>query len=116
MSVQVIDINDNPPVFLQHFYNITVSEATAIATPILSVTTTDEDTGLNAGVSYGLLGLNGTLPKNFYMEPNSGVLILKQGLDRETNPVHHFLVQAVDKGTPQLSSTAHVLITGTYML
>ena len=111
VSVQVIDVNDNPPVFLQHFYNITVSEATAIATPILSVTTTDADTGLNAGVNYGVLGLNGTQPKNFYMEPTSGMLILKQGLDRETTPVHHFLVQAVDKGTPQLSSTAHVLVT-----
>lgn len=112
VSVQVIDVNDNPPIFLQHFYNITVSEATAIATPILSVTTTDQDTGTNAGVSYGLLGLNGTAPKHFYMEAKSGMLILKQRLDRERTPVHHFLVQAVDKGTPQLSSTAHVLITG----
>ncbi|XP_063848744.1 fat-like cadherin-related tumor suppressor homolog isoform X3 [Scylla paramamosain] len=111
VSIQVIDINDNPPVFLQHFYNITVSEATAIATPILSVTTTDADTGPNAGVTYGLLGLNGTQPKHFYMEPSSGVLILKQGLDRESTPVHHFLVQAVDMGTPQMSSTAHVLVT-----
>lgn len=114
VSVQVIDINDNPPIFLQHFYNITVSEATAIATPILSITTTDQDTGPNAGVSYGLLGLNGTAPKHFYMESKSGMLILKQRLDRETTPVHHFLVQAIDKGTPQLSSTAHVLITGAF--
>ncbi|KAG0721076.1 Protocadherin Fat 1 [Chionoecetes opilio] len=45
------------------------------------------------------------------MEPKSGVLILQRGLDRESSPVHHFLVQAVDKGTPQLSSTAHVLVT-----
>nr|XP_053631087.1 fat-like cadherin-related tumor suppressor homolog isoform X2 [Cherax quadricarinatus] len=111
VSVQVTDVNDNPPEFLQHFYNITVSEATAIATPVLTVTTSDEDTGPNAGVSYRLMGLNGTLPKNFYMEGDSGVLILKQGLDRETVPIHHFLVQAIDKGTPPLSSTAHILVT-----
>lgn len=111
VSVQVIDVNDNPPAFMQHFYNVTVSEATAIATPILTVTTSDQDTGPNAGVSYQLLGLNGTLPENFYMEGDSGVLILKQGLDRETTPVHHFLVQAIDKGTPPLSSTSHILVT-----
>lgn len=112
VSVQVIDVNDNPPEFLQHFYNVTVSEATAIATPILTITTSDLDTGPNAGVTYRLMGLNGTLPDNFYMEGDSGVLILKQGLDRETAPVHHFLVQAIDKGTPPLSSTAHILVTG----
>ncbi|KAG7169023.1 fat-like cadherin-related tumor suppressor-like, partial [Homarus americanus] len=111
VSVQVIDVNDNPPEFLQHFYNVTVSEATAIATPILTVSSSDQDTGPNAGVSYRLMGLNGTLPKNFYMEGDSGILILKQGLDRETAPVHHFLVQAIDKGTPPLSSTAHILVT-----
>ncbi|XP_064094852.1 fat-like cadherin-related tumor suppressor homolog isoform X3 [Macrobrachium nipponense] len=111
VSVQVIDVNDNAPTFHEHFYNISVSEATAVATPILTVTTTDEDTGPNAGVTYRLMGLNGSLPENFYMEGDSGILILKQGLDRETTPVHHFLVQAIDKGTPPLSSTAHIFIT-----
>lgn len=112
VSVQVIDVNDNPPAFREHFYNITVSEATAIATPVLTVTTTDKDTGINSGVSYRLMGLNGTLPENFYMEGDSGVMILKQGLDRERLPEHHFLVQAIDKGTPPMSSTAHILVTG----
>lgn len=49
LSIQITDINDNPPEFLQYLYQLNVSEATAIATPILTVTTTDRDTGPNAG-------------------------------------------------------------------
>lgn len=112
VSIAVLDENDHPPVFSQHFYNVSVSEATSIATPILHIETTDKDTGVNAGVSYELQDANDTLPENFFMEGGSGVLILKKGLDRETNPSHLFKVIATDTGKTPLSSTAYVLVTG----
>lgn len=112
VSISVLDENDHPPKFSQHFYNISVSEATAIATPILQVETTDEDTGPSAGVSYRLEDANGTLPENFFMEGNSGLLILKKGLDRESSPSHLFKIVATDSGRTPLSSIAYVLVTG----
>ncbi|XP_076056118.1 FAT atypical cadherin kugelei isoform X2 [Oratosquilla oratoria] len=111
VSIRVTDVNDHPPKFENLFYNVTVSEATSIATPILSVSTTDQDTTKNAGVSYHVEALNGSNSEHFYMAGSSGVLILKKGLDREWESVHRIVVVATDTGTPPLSSTAHVLVT-----
>lgn len=113
VSIAVLDENDHPPQFSQNFYNISVSEATAIATPILHILTSDQDTGVNAGVSYKLEDENGTLPANFFMEGGSGVLILKKSLDRETKPSHLFKVIATDTGTPPMSSLTYVFVSGT---
>lgn len=45
------------------------------------------------------------------MEPSDGVVYLKKSLDHEQHSTHHFTVMATDKGTPSLSSTAHVWVT-----
>ncbi|CAL4192928.1 unnamed protein product, partial [Meganyctiphanes norvegica] len=110
LSIQITDINDNPPEFSQYLYQLNVSEATAIATPILTVMTTDRDIGSNAGVSYQVLYSNGTVPPDFYISSDRGVLMLRQSLDRELQDIHNFLIVATDMGTPPHTSTAHVTI------
>lgn len=112
VAVQILDTNDNPPVFAKSFYNVSVSEAAAVASPILQVTSSDTDSNNNAGVSYQLGSLNGSVPEHFYMEGSSGMLILKQALDKEKESYHHFTVIATDTGTPPLSSTAQIYING----
>ena len=84
---------------------MTVSEATAIATPILSVSSHDRDTGVNAGVTYQLL--NGSSSPQLYLGSGLGSLVLRQRLDREA--------KATDTGTPPLSSVAQVIVTVTDM-
>lgn len=116
VSVQIIDTNDNPPVFSESFYNISVSESAAVASQVVQVSSTDEDSGKNAGVSYSLSGLNGSLPENFYMEGSSGMLVLKKALDKETHSFHHFKVIATDMGTPPLSSTAEIYVMGKFIV
>ncbi|CAL4064237.1 unnamed protein product, partial [Meganyctiphanes norvegica] len=111
VSVQVIDGNDNSPVFPQHIYRLNVSEAADIATPILTVSTTDRDIGPNAGVSYQVINSNGTIPDDFYITSDTGILMLKRSLDREKLQYHQFLVVATDKGTPPLSAYAQIIVT-----
>ena len=94
-------------------YNVTVSEATAIATPILSVASHDRDTGVNAGVTYQLL--NGSSSPHFYLGSGLGSLVLRQRLDREAQAAHTLFIQATDTGTPPLSSVAQVIVTVTDM-
>jgi len=50
----------------------------------------------------------------FHIEPQEGTVYLKRPLDKETKESHHFTVVATDKGTPSLSTTAHVWITGKF--
>ena len=43
MVVHVIDMNDNPPQFLETSYSVTVPEDIVAGTPILTVRATDRD-------------------------------------------------------------------------
>ena len=99
-------------------YNVTVSEATAIATPLLTVATHDRHTGVNADVTFQLLqaaqnGYSSSSP-HFYLDPALGTLVLRQRLDRETQASHTLMVQATETGTPSLASVVvvEVIVTG----
>ncbi|XP_022242412.1 fat-like cadherin-related tumor suppressor homolog [Limulus polyphemus] len=108
VEIQVLDINDNAPMFNQPTYNGSISEATPFGTSILSVYATDRDSGSNQHIEYNILG-NATA--YFHVDPIEGVIFIKHSLDHETQPTHHFVVMATDGGSPPLSSTADVWVT-----
>ncbi|KAF2364658.1 EGF-like calcium-binding domain [Trinorchestia longiramus] len=110
VSISVLDSNDHSPTFVSPFLNFTVSEATAIATPIMKIETSDKDTGINAEVSYRLEASAGSSLDYFFMEQRSGVVVLKRNLDRETESFHILTIVAIDEGSPPRSSTAYALI------
>ena len=58
VSVVLVDVNDNSPQFNKSEYHAYVMENQPIGTPVLIVTATDDDTGSNARLSYGLHGGN----------------------------------------------------------
>ena len=72
--ITVTDVNDNPPVFARDNYVTAVNEEAPPGTVILSLDTTDADTGVNADVSYfitkgdqlGRFEVNKGLEMNFY--------------------------------------------------
>ncbi|CAL4071038.1 unnamed protein product, partial [Meganyctiphanes norvegica] len=100
VSISIKDANDNPPQFSHHLYELNVSEATAISTSILTVTTNDLDTGINAGVTYQAQDMNGSMLEDFYIISDTGILVLKKSLDRERQDKHDFLIVAIDTGKP----------------
>lgn len=52
VTITVLDINDNPPVFERRDYLVTVPEDTSPSSEILSVFATSKDIGTNAEISY----------------------------------------------------------------
>ena len=118
VEVLVEDSNDHSPVFQQTFFNVSLSEASSIGTKILQVKTTDGDSVPNNGVSYHLENVDGSSVTNFWIHPNTGLVSLKHLLDREIINFHHLYVIATDTGSPPLSSSAQVVVTGglTYIL
>ena len=106
VTLNLIDINDNPPVFSQNAYMQPISELTPVNTNVLTVSAQDADEGLNKQLSFSLSGSSA-----FTINSSSGEIYTAIPLDRETQSVYSFQVQAVDSGTPALSSTATVEIT-----
>ncbi|XP_073924949.1 cadherin-17 isoform X2 [Castor canadensis] len=99
VQVNVIDINDQIPVFEKSDYgNLTLPEDTAIGTIILTIQATDDDepfTGSSRilyriiqGDSEGRLGVD-TDPQT-----NAGYVMIKKPLDFETAPVSTIVFQA----------------------
>ncbi|KOC69013.1 Protein dachsous [Habropoda laboriosa] len=106
LSVEVQDVNDNPPVFERNEYHVEVPEGAKLDSQILQVTALDLDTGNNARLSYRLQGSTA-----FRISPNTGWIYLAQILDRETLDRHALTVLATDNGSPAATASASVLVT-----
>lgn len=109
-TIQVTDINDNPPLFDQQTYNYTISEVVDPGNFVLQVTARDKDTGPNGLVRYSILPNAGTHAFWFSIDPMTGIITTALQLDYETNPKPRITVVATDSGRPPLSSTAVVEI------
>ncbi|XP_015246288.1 PREDICTED: protocadherin-23 [Cyprinodon variegatus] len=105
----VLDINDNPPVFVSDVYHFTVSEGTSPQGLVGTVRAKDEDSGKNSQLSYILLSDG----KYFRINSKTGEIINWVALDREQHSQHSLTVMVTDQGHPRLNATAsiHVLVT-----
>lgn len=108
-SIEIVDINDNAPIFDSLSYNASVTEGVAIGTSVTTVTATDPDAGLNGVVRYSLAEADGNFG-SFVIDNNTGEIFTSTDLDREAVNVYVITVVATDSGLPALSSTAQVKI------
>ncbi|KAL1434854.1 hypothetical protein MTO96_001739 [Rhipicephalus appendiculatus] len=103
LLVEVQDVNDNAPVFDRPAYSVSVLESLPANSHFLQVSATDRDTGNNARLSFRL-----TASGEFGIFPNSGLLYIREPLDREACDLHWLSVVVVDNGSPAMSATASV--------
>lgn len=108
LTVEVQDINDNPPVFEQSEFTVNVLESLAVNSQFLQLAATDKDTGNNARLTYVIKDDHDT--SAFGIFPNSGSLYLKESLDREIRDRYVIVIVARDNGSPSLSATCTVKI------
>ncbi|CAM4471676.1 unnamed protein product [Leuciscus chuanchicus] len=107
--VEVLDINDNSPVFENHPATVSVPENHKLGDNVTSVTATDADAGFNGEVRYTLLGSAG----RFNVDQETGVITLAAPLDRETQDTYHLVITAQDQGRPSRSTTTNLDISVT---
>uniref|UniRef100_A0ABM5G9Z9 Protocadherin beta-16-like isoform X4 n=1 Tax=Pogona vitticeps TaxID=103695 RepID=A0ABM5G9Z9_9SAUR len=113
ITIQLTDINDNPPEFERPFYEMQLWENNIPGLLIGSVHAVDLDTEQNAKVIYSLLpGKIKDGPASSYISINSesGSLYAIRSMDYEDIKDFHVTIQAVDKGSPPLSSDVTVRI------
>ncbi|XP_024139810.2 protocadherin alpha-2 [Oryzias melastigma] len=109
--VNVVDVNDNTPLFSKSLYKVSVHENESVGTTILTLNATDLDEGSNADIRYTLMKRgNVDSPEKFYVVPESGEIVLKTPLNYEDNNAYELRVQASDKGSSPRSGYSKVLI------
>eukprot|EP00051_Salpingoeca_urceolata_P025110 m.445779 g.445779 ORF g.445779 m.445779 type:complete len:6907 (-) comp20305_c8_seq21:164-20884(-) len=109
--VDVLDANDNPPVFLPTTYSASVPEDTSRSTNLVQVSATDLDLGDFGTVRYSIVGT--AAQAVFGVDPVSGQVFTVADLDRETKDSYSFSVQASDLGAVPETALASVTITVT---
>uniref|UniRef100_A0AAX7TEQ5 Protocadherin-16 n=1 Tax=Astatotilapia calliptera TaxID=8154 RepID=A0AAX7TEQ5_ASTCA len=109
-TIQVIDINDNPPLFDQPVYRQVIPEVVFPGSFVLQVTARDKDQGPNGDISYSILQDGSAYYSWFSIDSITGIITTLSQLDYEKNPSPSITVVATDGGKPSLSSTAVVNI------
>ncbi|XP_072050701.1 cadherin-23-like [Amphiura filiformis] len=107
LTVNIINLNDNAPIFDPADYTIGISEITEPGLTIDRVVAYDPDPGPAGDVLYYIVaGNDGT----FELDPDNGEIQLIERLDRESKSSYLLTVQAQDQGNPVLSSRTTVQI------
>ncbi|XP_055857461.1 cadherin-87A isoform X2 [Episyrphus balteatus] len=108
--INVLDVNDNPPVFTQNEYTSTVAENAALDPPakLLQVRADDLDTGVFGEVRYFII--SGNEKELFKLDSHSGIIYPAQSL-QDKKGIYNLTVSARDtQGAGTFESTASVVI------
>ncbi|XP_060100312.1 neural-cadherin-like [Heteronotia binoei] len=91
VRIFISDVNDNAPAFPHSVYEISVDEDKDVGYVVLTATANDKDEGSNAKLRYQIT--SGNVQGDFDVEPESGAILIAQGLDYEEE--QHYELQLV---------------------
>uniref|UniRef100_A0A4W5NI12 Cadherin domain-containing protein n=1 Tax=Hucho hucho TaxID=62062 RepID=A0A4W5NI12_9TELE len=111
ITVNVIDMNDNVPVFDRQVYTLTLDENAPLGTSVLRLHATDLDDGANGQVIYTFdNSLKNRAFDYFEIDAVTGEITIKGLVDFEEQSVYEIDVQASDKGQVTLTGHCSVVI------
>nr|XP_044619768.1 protocadherin-11 X-linked isoform X3 [Equus asinus] len=99
LQVSVADTNDNRPVFKENEIEVSIPENAPVGTSVTQLHATDADIGENAKIQFYFSNLVSNIAKRlFHLNTTTGLITIKEPLDREESPNHKLLVLASDGG------------------
>ncbi|NXT29253.1 PCD23 protein, partial [Syrrhaptes paradoxus] len=107
LTIIVLDVNDERPIFLKQLYETAVHENQDPGEFVIKVEAVDRDAGLNSLLHYEILP--GAGYEKFRMNSDSGEVRTTASLDRETQEVFSIKGNSV-KYLPSRSSTAQLYL------
>ncbi|XP_043112822.1 protocadherin alpha-3-like isoform X3 [Puntigrus tetrazona] len=109
--VDVLDVNDNMPVFTQDVYSVTLRENVPVGTTVIQVNATDMDDGPNGDVFYSFgKDIDNKLTNLFDLNPRTGEMTVIGPIDFEKMNNFEIDIQASDKGSVPLTSDKSITI------
>ncbi|KAM4892460.1 protocadherin gamma-C5-like isoform 3-T3 [Sylvia borin] len=103
ITVQVLDVNDNAPIFDRTTYKVKVPENTPVGAVLLRVNASDPDEGPNGETQYSFgVHTSDSVRRLFTLDPRSGEVRVSGALDFEESRFYEIYVRAHDGGVPEL--------------
>ncbi|XP_038848508.1 protocadherin alpha-3-like [Salvelinus namaycush] len=111
ITVDVLDVNDNTPVFTKEVYSVTLNENAPLGTTVIQMNATDLDEGSNGEIMYSFANdVGGRVRKRFDLDCITGEIIVKGVINFEENNSFEIDIQASDKGTAPLTTDKTIII------
>ncbi|KAJ1128078.1 hypothetical protein NDU88_006462 [Pleurodeles waltl] len=98
ININVIDANDNFPVFSQEVYRASISEGAANNSVVLQVKATDLDEGSNIQITYSFSSISDNAQNTFSLDADTGEIKVKNLLDFEKKNAYKMVVEGKDGG------------------
>ncbi|XP_066518430.1 protocadherin-10a isoform X2 [Hoplias malabaricus] len=112
VEVEVLDVNDNAPVFPSSDIVVEITESATPGTRFPLESAADPDVGTNALSGYAITG-NEYFSLDVQTQGDGNrfaELVLEKPLDREHQAIHRYVLTAVDGGQPQRTGTALLVV------
>lgn len=113
VNVTILDVNDNPPIFDQSDFSVSLNESVPPGTTVLKVTATDSDLGDNCKITYEVTDTE----KQFAVDPESGVITTMKKLNcpkycsnTTCNMTCVLTIIAKDHGVPRQDARTYVTV------
>ncbi|XP_028975059.2 protocadherin alpha-3 isoform X4 [Esox lucius] len=111
ITIDVSDVNDNPPVFTKDAYSVLLNENAPLGTTVLQVNATDLDEGSNGEVIYSFGNdVDRKALECLDLDPITGEIIVTGRIDFEEKNKYELDIQVSDKGAATLTSDKIVII------
>uniref|UniRef100_A0A665UJE8 Protocadherin gamma-C5-like n=1 Tax=Echeneis naucrates TaxID=173247 RepID=A0A665UJE8_ECHNA len=111
ITVTVLDVNDNFPVFDKNIYKVSLQENTAKDAFIIKMAATDADEGPNGEVEFYFASRTpDSVSSMFEINSITGEIYLKGDLDYERATHYKIEITAKDKGAPEMESNCRLQI------
>ncbi|XP_069388129.1 protocadherin alpha-3-like [Paralichthys olivaceus] len=111
LVINVLDNNDNIPIFSETLYKTKIPENTPVGTTVIAVNATDADEGLNSEIVYSLRSKDQDRVLDiFEIDSQTGVIKVKGNIDFEERKAFEIRVEASDRGQPPMSAHCKVLV------
>ncbi|XP_026135717.1 protocadherin alpha-3-like isoform X3 [Carassius auratus] len=109
--VNVVDINDNIPVFSKSLYKARISENAAPGTHVITVQAVDLDEGVNGDIIYAVVNHDNDKNVNaFSINPETGEITVQKNVDYEQSTAIELQIQAKDKSNNPRGAHCKVLV------
>ncbi|XP_042275306.1 protocadherin beta-16-like isoform X22 [Thunnus maccoyii] len=113
VTIEITDVNDNPPFFEKNNVKFRISETAVSGAKFILDRAVDHDVGINGLQTYKLEPTENFVVKLYDQADGTKnvEMVLEKPLDREKNEHLSLVLTAVDGGEPQMTGTMQILIT-----
>ncbi|CAF1547515.1 unnamed protein product, partial [Didymodactylos carnosus] len=110
LTINVNDLNDQPPIFDKQMYEMNISETTKLDSVVLQVVASSRDPVSNGNITYSIINNNSNI-SYFKIDSNTGMIKLIKPLDYEHEKYISFIVEAIEENMSQnIQNTTQTIV------